>query len=78
MFALGLLLRVALGGALGLTIGVAIGTSLDQVSRSTPSPAIDRSKFTHRGEEAERSAYLTGDGVYSYGEFAGGEVPKKD
>jgi hypothetical protein len=35
-------------------------------------PAVDPTKFTQRGEEAERSAFLTGDGVYSHGEFAGG------
>jgi len=35
-------------------------------------PAVDPTKCTQRGEEAERSAFLTGDGVYSHGEFAGG------
>jgi len=76
MFAiLGVLLRVALGGALGVATGVAIGTRLDGEAIQTLRPAVDGTKFTTRGEEAERSAYLTGDGVYSYGEFAGG-VPK--
>ena len=41
-------------------------------------PAVDSTKFTGRGEEAERSAFETGDGVYSHGEFAGGEIPDKD
>ena len=73
MFAiLGVFLRVGLGGALGVATGVAIGIRLDRQAIQTPTPSIDRTKFTKRGDEAERSAYLTGDGVYSYGEFAGG------
>jgi len=30
-------------------------------------PAVDSKMFTGRGEEAERSAFLIGDGVYSHG-----------
>jgi hypothetical protein len=41
-------------------------------------PSVDFTKFTDRGEEAEQSAFRTGDGVYSYGEFAAGEVPNED
>jgi cbb3-type cytochrome oxidase subunit 3 len=38
------------------------------------SPSVDSTKFTDRGEDAEQSAFRTGDGVYSHGEFAAGEV----
>jgi hypothetical protein len=37
-----------------------------------PVPIVDSTKSTPRGEDAERSAYLAGDGAYSHGEFAGG------
>jgi hypothetical protein len=43
-----------------------------KVSAPNPVPAVDSAKFTPRGDAAERSAFLTGDGAYSYGEFAGG------
>ncbi len=43
-----------------------------EVSAPPPVPTVDSAKFTPRGEDAERSAYLTGDGAYSHGEFAGG------
>jgi len=41
-------------------------------------PSVDPTKFTDRGDEAERSAFETGDGVYSHGEFAGGELPDRN
>jgi hypothetical protein len=41
-------------------------------------PSVDSTKFTDRGEEAERSAFRTGDGVYSHGEFASGKVPDNE
>ena len=43
-----------------------------EVSVPLPVPSVDSAKFTPRGEDAERSAFLTGDGAYSHGEFAGG------
>jgi hypothetical protein len=43
-----------------------------EASAKASTPAVDSTKFTERGAEAERSAFLTGDGVYSHGEFAGG------
>jgi len=46
------------------------GTS--EVSVTPPVPTVDAAKFTPRGAHAERSAFLTGDGAYSHGEFAGG------
>jgi len=47
-------------------------TQGSKVSAPHPVPAVDSAKFTPRGDAAERSAFLTGDGAYSYGEFAGG------
>jgi hypothetical protein len=40
-------------------------------------PSVDARPFTVRGERAEQEAFR-GEGSYSYGEFAGGDVPDEE
>ena len=45
----------------------------DQTEQVPGESSVDTSAFTERGEDAETAAF-TGDGAYSEGEFAGGDV----